>query len=55
MDETTDAAGRYITLVLAGAMSKTAHQQPFLVIAKDLEQVNHTTIAQVFTLKLINL
>lgn len=47
IDETTDATGRSIALVLAGALTKTEHLKPHFVLAEELQQVNNTTIAQV--------
>lgn len=47
IDETTDADGRYVVLVLAGSLNQKFQRRPYIIYCDQLTQVNHTTIAQV--------
>lgn len=47
IDETTDASGRFVAIVLAGALSDNYFGKPYFLVCEQLEQVNHTTICQV--------
>lgn len=49
MDETTDSSGRYILNVLAGALHADKSSTPFLILTEELEKVNNTTVAQVYS------
>lgn len=50
IDDSTDATGRSIALVLAGSLVQTEFQKPFLILAEEVQQVNNTIISQVFFL-----
>ena len=47
IDESTDAEGRYIVLVIAGALRISESSKPFLLFCDVVEHVNQTTISQV--------
>lgn len=47
IDETTDAAGRYIVLVIAGALLINSASKSYLLLCEELQEVNNTTISQV--------
>ena len=46
-DETTDAEGRAIGVVLAGALSKTEGSRPFVLACEQMKDVNNKTVSQV--------
>lgn len=48
-DETTDADGRAIGLVLGGALSKTEGCRPYVLSCEEMKDVNNKTVSQVGT------
>ena len=49
IDETTDAAGRYVANVVVGKLVSDAPSRPFLLTTECLEHTNHHTIAKLFS------
>ena len=50
VDETTNACGRYVVIILAGTLKKESYSRPYFLVCEQLEEVNHTTISQVCTI-----
>lgn len=46
IDETTDSCGRYIANVVVGKLNESEPGTPHLILAKALEQTNHSTVAR---------